>query len=150
MPDPPVDVGDTFLTERQAEVLALREAGHTQAAIAERLGTSVANISGVERAARSNVAAARRTLDLAAVLGARTRFTAAAGTDLRDLVDRVYAAADEADVRVAQSDPDLTAALADALDEYLEGRVLTGDVEVGVRADGEVATFPARGEDATG
>lgn len=143
MGEPPVDVAETFLTERQAQVLELREAGHTQATIAGRLGTSVANISAIERSARSNVAAARRTLDLAALLGARARFTAPAGTDLRTVVDRVFEAADAVDVRVPRSDPELTARLADRLADRLDGRQLTASVEVGVRADGEVVTFPA-------
>ena len=60
--EPPTSVEDTFLTERQAEVLALRTDGLTQREIADRLGTSVANVSGVESSARRNVAAARFSL----------------------------------------------------------------------------------------
>lgn len=143
MPDPPVDASGTVLTERQAEVLAMREAGHTQAAIAETLGTSVANVSAVERAARENVAAARRTLELVRVLEARTRVAAGAGTDLRDLVDRIYEAADEAGIRVPHTDPVLSALLHDRLGDRLDGRRLMGPVEVGLTADGSVVVFPA-------
>lgn len=143
MADTPVDVSQTFLTERQAEVLSMREDGLTQAAIADELGTSVPNVSAVERSARENVAAARRTVTLARLLGARSRFAVEAGTDLRELVDRVYAAADAVDVRVPHTDPELTALLHDQLGDRLDGRQVTAPVRVGVAADGSVVTFPA-------
>lgn len=143
MVDVPADASATALTERQAEVLAMRAAGRTQAEVAEALGTTVANVSAVERAARENVAAARRTLELVRVLEARTRVTAGAGTDLRELVDRLYEAADGVDVRVAHTDPELTALLHDRLEERLDGRRLTAAAEVGLTADGSVVVFPA-------
>lgn len=145
MADPPVDVSDTFLTERQAEVLGLRDAGLTQREIAAQLGTSVANISSVESAARENVAAARRTIALVRVLEARTRVTVVAGTDLRTLVDRIFEAADGVDVRVTHTDPELTALLHDQLGERLDGRQVIEPVEVGLTATGSVVVFPSTG-----
>lgn len=41
----------TTLTERQVEVLELREQGQTQQEVADRLGTTDSNISAIERAA---------------------------------------------------------------------------------------------------
>ncbi len=143
MAGPPADVTETFLTERQAEVLSMREDGLTQAEIADEFGTSVPNVSAVERSARENVAAARRTIELARLLGARSRFAVEAGTDLRELVDRVFEAADAVDVRVPHTDPELTALLHDQLADRLDGRRITAPVGVGVAADGSVVTFPA-------
>lgn len=141
MTDIPEDVSSTALTERQAEVLAMRATGQTQTEIAGALGTSVANVSAVERAARENVTAARRTLDLVRVLEAQTRVAAGAGTDLRELVDRIYEAADAVNVRVHHTDPELTALLHERLDDRLDGRQLTGEVEVGLTAEGSVVVF---------
>lgn len=149
MPTGPVDASGTVLTERQAEVLAMRAAGHTQAEIAETLGTSVANVSAVERAARENVQAARRTVDFVRVLQARTRVAAGAGTDLRQLVDRIYEAADDAGVRVPHTDPELTALLHDRLGEGLDGRRLTFGVEIGLTSDGSVVVFQSDGAGAS-
>ena len=147
MADPPVDVSRTFLTERQAEVLAMRNDGLTQREIADRLGTSVANVSGVESAARRNVASARRTVDLGRLLSCAVRFPAEAGRDLRELVDEIYARGDEADLRVVHAEPELTTRLHDLLDDRIEARRLTADVEVGLTADGEVVAFPAGGDE---
>lgn len=147
MADPPVDVSETFLTERQAEVLALRNGGLTQREIADRLGTSVANVSGVESSARRNVAAAARTLDLARLLECAVRFPVEAGVDLRELVDEVYARGDESDLRVAYAEPELTTRLHDLLGDRIEDRRLVASVEVGITGDGDVLAFPrASGE----
>lgn len=142
MADQP-DPSGTVLTDRQVEVLAMREAGRTQAEIAETLGTSVANVSAIERAARENVESARRTLDLVRVLKSRTRVRVEGGTDLRLLVDRIFEAADEVDVRVSHTDPELTALLHDRLGDRLDGRQLVGPVEVGLSGDGSVDVFPS-------
>lgn len=140
--DPPTSVEDTFLTERQAEVLALRNDGLTQREIADRLGTSVANVSGVESAARRNVGAAARTLDLARVLRCAVRFQAEAGTDLRELVDAIYERGDAAGLRVAHAEPELTTRLHDLLGDRVEARRLTEDTEMGITAGGDVVAFP--------
>ena len=142
MADPPADVSETFLTERQAEVLALRNDGMTQREIADRLGTSVANVSGIESAARRNVDAAARTLDLARLLECAVRFPVEGGTDLRELVDEVYALGDESDLRVAYAEPELTTRLHDHLGDLIEDRRLVEGVEVGITHDGEVLAFP--------
>jgi len=142
MSEVPDKVATTALTERQAEVLALRAAGRTQSEIGELLGTSVANVSAVERAARENVEAARRTIELMRVLKAHTRVGAEAGTDLRNLVDRIYEAADEMDVRVAYTDPELTAVLHERLGDRIDGRQLSSDIEVGLTDEGSIVVFP--------
>lgn len=144
MTDPPA-ADDTFLTERQAEVLALRHEGLTQREIADRLGTSVANVSSVEAAARRNVSTARRTVRLAEVIEAADRFGVAAGTDLRELVDRVYDRADAADVRIAHSEPELSAHLQALLGDALDGRRLVVGIEVGITADGVVDVIETAG-----
>ena len=59
-----VSAAPTVLTERQVEVLKLREQGQTQQEVAEQLGTTDSNISAIERAAEQNVTKARRTLAL--------------------------------------------------------------------------------------
>ncbi|MGM0590756.1 MAG: sigma factor-like helix-turn-helix DNA-binding protein, partial [Halobacteriota archaeon] len=54
-----VSAGSTTLTERQVEVLELREQGYTQREVADRLGTTDSNVSAIERAAEQNVEKAR-------------------------------------------------------------------------------------------
>lgn len=143
MEELPSDVEGTFLTERQAEVLAFRNEGFTQREIAEELGTTVSNISGIERAARDNVEAARHTLDLSVVLESAVWFPVEAETDLRVLIDEIYARGDAAGLQITHAEPELTGLLHDRLRDRLEGRRLTEPVRVGITAAGEVVTFPS-------
>ncbi|MDH5019635.1 Tfx family DNA-binding protein [Halobacterium rubrum] len=128
----------TVLTDRQVEVLELREQGYTQREIADRLGTTDSNVSAVERAARANVEKAQRTLDLVAAIRAPVRFTAPAGESFDDLVDEVYARGDDADVTVAYPRPELYSVLYEELSAHASQNRLETPVEVAVSADGDV------------
>ncbi|MFB6149246.1 MAG: Tfx family DNA-binding protein [Halobacteriales archaeon] len=138
-------IESTFLTQRQVEILSLRGEGLTQETIADRLGTSVPNISSIEQSARRNIEKAERTVALARVLRSQVSFTAEAGTDLRNLVDTIYRRGDETDTRVDYTDPELSAHLHDQLEAHIEGRQLTTDIEIGLTADGDVLLFPVTG-----
>jgi Tfx family DNA-binding protein len=132
------DADDSVLTVRQAQVLALREHGLSQAAIADRLGTSRANVSGVEASARENVARARETVAFAETLRAPVRITIDAGTDLYDVPDRVYDACDDAGVKVVHTAPNLMKVVNDAAGTAVDGREVVAPIVVGVTSDGEV------------
>ena len=144
MPERPDGPADTFLTDRQAEILALRHEGLTQREIADRLDTTVPNISAIEKAARGNVARARRTVDLAERIETDVWIEQPAGAHLRDLVEAIYAAGDEAGVKVTFSDPELAAYLHVHLSDRLDGRRLTVPVELGITPDGGVVTYAPR------
>jgi Tfx family DNA-binding protein len=131
---------ETFLTERQAEILRLRTEGLTQREIADRLETSVPNISAIERAARDNVERARRTVDMADRIDTDVWFRQDAGAHLRDVVDAIYTAGDDAGVKITFSDPELAAYLHVHLRDQLDGRRLTDPVEIGITQDGGVVT----------
>jgi len=116
------DADESVLTRRQAEVLALRERGASQAAIADRLGTSRANISKVESSARENVRKARETVGFAEALDAPVHVEVEPGTDLYDVPDAVYAAADDADVKVPLSAPEVMKRVSDVSEDAVTDR----------------------------
>ena len=128
----------SIVTRRQAEVLALREQGVSQATIAEALGTSRANISSVEASARENVRKARETIAFAEALEAPVQVTVEAGTDLYDVPQLVYDACDEAGVKVDHSAPDLMKIVSDAAGDAVDGRKGDRTLLVGVTSDGSV------------
>lgn len=136
-----MDETETILTERQVEVLELREAGHTQREVADVLGTSDSNVSAIERAAEENIEKARRTLELARALRAPSRSTVPAGTSFDELVDHVYSQGDEAGIRVAYCRPELYAHLFGALEDATRQNRLVAPVTVGLTEDGDVKTF---------
>ena len=132
------DADESVLTRRQAEVLALRERGLRQSDIAERLGTSRANVSSVEASARDNVASARETVAFAEALAAPVRVEIESGTDLYDAPKRVYDACDEAGVKVNQTAPDLMKAIGDRAGEAVRGREVRDRLFVTVDASGTI------------
>ena len=140
-----VEPETTVLTERQVEVLSLRERGHTQREVADRLGTTGSNVSAIERAAEANVEKARRTLELVRTLRAPTQFTVPRGTYFDDLVDRVYSRGDEAGVRVAYCRPELYAHLYGMLETHTEENRLETTVSVGLTEEGDVKVFTEAG-----
>lgn len=133
----------SVLTRRQAEVLALREREVSQADIADRLGTSRANVAGIEASARENVRKARGTVELVDSLRAPVRLTVEPGTDVYEIPDRIYRAADEADVKVTLSAVGVIETLTESAREALDSRQLVRPVQVTVSADGEVRIRPA-------
>jgi Tfx family DNA-binding protein len=136
-----MDPQDTILTDRQLEVLELRERGHTQREVAARLGTTDSNVSAVERAAETNIEKARRTLELVRTVRAPVQFTVAAGTDFDVLVDRVYDRGDEAGVMISYCRPELYAHLYGLLEEDADDNELETSVTLGLTEDGDVKVF---------
>jgi hypothetical protein len=119
-------------------VLALRERGVRQADIADRLGTSRANVSSVEASARANVEKAHETVAFVEALAAPVRVEVAAGTDLYDVPKQVYDACDEAGVKVNRTAPDLMKRVSDEAGDAVQGRAVRESLLVGVTTDGEV------------
>jgi Tfx family DNA-binding protein len=132
------DEDASVLTRRQAEVLALREEGISQADIAESLGTSRANVSSVESSARENVAKARETVAFAEALSAPVQVTVEAGTDLYDVPNMVYSACDEAGVKVTRTAPEVMRLVGEAAGDAVHGREVRRDITVSVTSDGTV------------
>lgn len=132
------DPDRSVLTRRQAEVFALREHGVPQSEIAERLGTSRANVAGIEASARENVAKARDTLDFVETVQAPVRVQLPAGTDVFEVPDRVFDAADASGIKVTHSATELVQVLSQSVGGAMDGRQLTRPVVVSVGADGGI------------
>ena len=132
--DPAVNV----LTQRQAEVLALREHGLAQAEIADRLGTSRANVAGIEASARENVEKARETLAFVEAVEAPVRIQIPNGTDVFDVPGTVYQAADDSGIKVTHSATELIQALSRAVGGAIDGRELIRSIVVSVGTDGSI------------
>lgn len=137
-----VDPDATFLTERQVEVLELREEGLTQREIAERFETTDSNVSAVERAARENVAKARRTLELVRTMRSPGRVTVEAGTSFDEFVDRIYESGDETGIKVDYARPELYGHLYEELQAHTDGNELQTAVEVRLTSGGDVTVTP--------
>ena len=129
---------EMFLTRRQATVLAMREAGADQGAIAEYLECSRANVSNIERSARDNIDKARTTLSFAAILTAPVRLELSADLALHEAADRIYAACDEVDLKVNHGAPDLIRKITAISPESEQRGRLVEDLVVTITSEGDV------------
>ena len=136
-----VAVDSTILTDRQIEVLELRERGFTQQEVAEQSNTTGSNVSAIERAAEQNVEKARRTLELVRTIRSPVRFSISPGTSFDDLVASVYAHGDEAGIKIAYCRPELYAHLYGILEECAKQNELEAQVDIGISNEGEVRVF---------
>lgn len=132
------DAEASVLTRLQAKVLVMREHGLMQAAVAERLGTSRANVSGVEASARENVEKARETVAFAELLSAPVRIEVPAGTELYDVPDLVFGPCDEAGVKVAHGASELIKLVSSVADDAVRGRTVRRPLVLYVTSDGTV------------
>lgn len=126
------------LTRRQAEILALREHGASQEAIAERLDTSRANVAGIEASARANVRKAYETVGVVEALRAPVSVPVEVGTDLFDVPPDVYDACDDLGLKVDASAMSLLSAINRQAGGAVQGREVVEPLTVVVTSEGDV------------
>ncbi len=131
------------LTRRQAEILALRERDVSQREIAERLGTSRANVSSIESSARRNVRRAEETVDVAEALAAPVRVAVEPGTDLFDVPGAIYSACDDIGTKVPQTSAALVRQLREEVPVCIEDHIVVEPITIGVGSDGTVTVQAA-------
>lgn len=132
------DADTSVLTDRQAEVLVLREQGVSQADIADALGTSRANVSKVEASARENIEKAAETVAFADALAAPVQVEVEPGTPVFDVPDMVYEACDDAGVKVASAAAALMRRVREQAADSVDDGTVTDSLLVVVDADGNV------------
>ncbi len=129
---------ETYLTKEQARVLKLKSEGMTQVQIAKLLKTSRANISILEKRARTNIERAERTVRLAAKLKAQVVLNVEAGTDLFSVPKLLFREADKAKIQVKLTATDIIARIQRDATDKIHGRSVTKNFEVAVTSEGEI------------
>ncbi len=129
---------DSFLTERQLEILELRNSGQSQAEIARRLGTSRANISATERTARENIKKAENTLKLSRMLAAAVWIKIEKDTDLNEVPKKIYEKAGDDKIWVNLDTPSLIGMISAECKDKIKGRRITGEIEIAITKDGDI------------
>ena len=127
---------NTFLTNRQIEVLALRGRGLSQKDIASQFGTTIPNISSIETNARHNIDKAKKTLRLSEFIRCVVIFSSPKGSDLWDITSQIYAAADNNGIKISYTEPELI------VKKHIKNRKTMVDIDIGLAADGSLIMIP--------
>lgn len=128
----------SVLTRRQAEVLCFREQDITQAEIADRLGTSRANVSSIEASARENVEKARETIAFVEAIEAPVQVTIESGSDLYDVPSTIYSACDEIGLKVDYAAPELMTLVRDSAADAIRDRKVCCELLISITSEGQV------------
>jgi len=129
---------NTLLTDRQKEVIRLRRQGLTQQQIADRLGTSKANICTIEKSANENIARAKETLEFLYTLDAEELCIVHSGTDLMDAPKQIYVAASHRKIKIRLDTLGLINSIVNSLPEKIHGRQIRDDICVYLNKDGNL------------
>jgi len=134
----PQDGLDSLLTDRQLEVLILRQQGLSQAEVAERFGTTRSNISILERRAHDNIERAKRTLQQWMMIRAPISLKIREGTDVFDLPKMIFEAADKKSLQLPTTSLDIIVQLRRKAPQLFRRRAVMKDVEIFITEEGEI------------
>lgn len=128
-----------WLTEKQMEVLKLREKGLSQSEISERMDSTRSNISAIERNARKNIEKSRRTLEAAKVLRAPISLEISEGTKIYDIARIIFEKGNEEDIDINLSGPELLREVRKNVKSALQEKKIQKPIKIGINERGEVS-----------
>jgi Tfx family DNA-binding protein len=129
---------DTLLTDRQKEVLRFRKQGLTQQQIADRIGTSKANVCTIEKAALDKIRRAKETIMFLYSLDASPLCVIKAGMDLLEVPPLIYREAEKRGIKVKYDTISLLNHVRNAAAERCRGRNLLDEITVYINNEGEL------------
>jgi len=133
-----MDTDETILTERQMEVLKLRNEGYSQAEIAKKFEKTKQNISTIEKMAWANVKKAENTLKFVKLLEAPIWFSVAENTDLDEIVGRIFSEADKAKIHMTYDSLSLAMKIREEARDKIKHRLILKGFEIGINKEGEM------------
>lgn len=136
--EPAVEETDSMLTDRQLEVLRLRSHGKSQQEVADILGTTRSNISILEKRAHQNIARAEETLRQWRMIRAPIAMRVSAGTDVFNIPEMIFQAADKKEVQLPATSLDIIEQLRLKAPKLFKKRAVPKDIDVYVTKDGEL------------
>ena len=129
---------ETFLTDRQVEILTMRKKGMTQADIAKIKRTTRGNICIIEKTALRNVERANKTIKLYKTLEAPISLTIPVGTDLLDVPKMIFKAADNEHIKISIDSAMIVVKLKTQVPYKMHGRLITNEIDVSADEHGNL------------
>jgi len=133
-----IDIEESFLTEKQVEVLRLRAEGQTQAEIARELQTSRSNIHSIEKRAKENVEKAKNTLKISKKIESPVSVKIKINEDIMNSSKKLLSKADEKGIHVSSDMPEIISKIRKEAKGKLEGRRAVEKIELYLSPKGKV------------
>jgi Tfx family DNA-binding protein len=129
---------ETFLTDRQVEILTMRKKGLTQADIAKIKNTTRGNICIIEKTALRNVERANNTMKFYKTLEAPISLTIPVGTDLLDIPKMILKTADKKRIKISIDSAMIVVKLKTQVPYKMHGRLVTNEIDVSADEHGNL------------
>ncbi|HTX43568.1 MAG TPA: Tfx family DNA-binding protein [Methanocella sp.] len=133
------DEKNLFLTDKQIEILRMKKKGMSQADIARAFKTTRGNICIIENTALKNIEKAKNTLKFYRAMEAPIWLTIPGGTDLYDIPEKVFKAADKKRIKIPIDSPAVIVKLKTEAADRIHGRLTNDDIDISVDIHGNMA-----------
>jgi Tfx family DNA-binding protein len=130
---------ESFLTDRQKQILELRLQGYTQDRIAVILKTTRANVSIIEKRARQNINRAKATLSEWEQLQSPISIKIQEGTDIMTIPRIIYKKADQNGIKVYENTLDIISKIHENIPEAALHRRANRPINIFISRNGEVS-----------
>jgi len=132
------DEKNMFLTDKQIEILRLKKKGMTQADIARSMNTSPGNICIIENTALKNIEKAKNTIKFFRSMEAPIWLTIPGGTDLYEIPEMVFKAADKKRIKITVDSAMVIVKLKTEVPDRIRGRLTNDDIDISVDVHGNL------------
>ncbi len=132
------DEKNLFLTDKQIEILRLKKKGMSQADIARSMKTTRGNICIIENTALKNIEKAKNTIKFYRALEAPIWMTVPAGSDLYDIPEKLFKAADKKRIKIAIDSAMVIVKVKTEAQEKVHGRLTVDEIDISVDDYGNI------------
>ncbi len=132
------DEKNLFLTDKQVEILRMKKKGMSQADIARTMKTTRGNICIIENTALKNIEKAKNTIKFYRAMEAPIWLTIPGGTDLYDIPQLVFNAADKKRIKISVDSAMVIVKLKTEAADRIHGRLTNDDIDISVDTHGNL------------
>lgn len=133
-----INTKNTHFTKKQFEVLKKKKMGKSTSEIAEEIGTSESNVSHILESAEANIEKAENTLKTAKTINWPVKIDFETGTDLFEISEKIFEKANNEEIKLDVTGPDLLEMLAQKRDGKVKNRKIQTDLSIVINWEGKI------------
>ena len=138
MPARPKDQNNSFLTERQREIMRMRRNNMKKSEIAKILKITRQDVTILEKRAMINIEKAFNTIQMAYEEGLSVRVAIGKDTQILDAIKEILAAGDRKNIKIRSSIPEIFTLLKICHGTNIKNGIIHEGTEVSILPDGSL------------
>jgi len=142
MPEKQPEHGNSFLTERQREIMRLRKQNLKKSEIARILNITRQDVTILEKRAQINIEKAFNTIQIAYEDGLSVRHVIGKDTQILDAVKEIIGVGDRINIRIRSSIPEIFALIRACHGSKIKNGMIQDGTEVNILPDGALIIRP--------